>query len=96
MSVYNFADPDVVSLVRTTHRPTELPVNGPAPATPVAPVALVLVCAADREVWPCAAVVTLRATIPVTNPTPTPTPTPVPVDPFPPPRGGSGSVGGSG
>jgi hypothetical protein len=58
---YDFTDDAVLQMVRSGHRPVELPniVVDPA-AIPIIPIPLVTVCVLDHESWPCAAVVALR------------------------------------
>jgi hypothetical protein len=98
MSTYNFLDADVLNLVRATHRPAELPVTSAIPPVGViSPVTLALICDADHEPWPCAAITQLRAFSAANPPPPPPPPLGGGGIPIPPPRGGSGSrQGGTG
>jgi hypothetical protein len=65
MSTYDFADTDVLALIKNTHRPTELPTVVPVIGS-TNPISLVLVCIVDQQPWPCAAVVAMRAIVPPT------------------------------
>lgn len=58
---YDFSDPEIATMVKVNHRPTELPAEtNVAVTTKVEPIPLVVVCSLDHEVWPCSAVKALR------------------------------------
>lgn len=65
MAQYDLTDPQVAALVRNTHTPIEIAVDGSAmdaiPVAPVAPRVLTMICARDHETWPCAVATELRA-----------------------------------
>lgn len=63
MATYDFTDPQVAKMVEQSHTPVEMPAKAQGAAAPgeaLKPIPLLVVCAMDREPWPCAAVVALR------------------------------------
>jgi hypothetical protein len=62
--VYDFTDPEIVTMVQMNHRPTELAASPSATTVAAAgkiePIPLAIVCTMDHEPWPCAAVTALR------------------------------------